>query len=197
MRLGEPEQTDDELVKAAVAGEAWAAAALLDRYGAFVERLLRRVLGNDPEVEDLVQDAFMTILTSIAQVREGSAVKGWIASIAVHLAHRTIRRRTLARWLAVFRPAAGAGPPAAHEPRAALRRVYEVLDRLPADERVAFTLRYIEEMPLDEVAAASGVSLATVKRKLSRAEGRFVAAARGDAVLKTWLEQGDRWTSER
>ena len=72
----------------------------------------------------------------------------------------------------------------------------ELLDRLPVEERVAFTLRYIEEMSLEEVAEASGVSLATVKRKLSRAEARFLAAARADATLRTWLERGDRWTTE-
>ncbi len=181
---------------AAASGEPWAAASLLDRYGAMVERLLRRVLGQDPDLEDLVQDAFASILASVGQVRDGAAVKGWIASVAVHTAHRAIRRRKLTRWLAVFHPAEEAVTIPAHEPRAALHRVYELLDRLPVEERVAFTLRYIEEMSLEEVAEASGVSLATVKRKLSRAEARFLAAARADATLRTWLERGDRWTTE-
>lgn len=196
LRLVELPQTDDEIVKAAAAGEGWAAAALLDRYGVMVERLMRRVLGHDPDLEDLVQDAFAAILASLGQVRDGNAIKGWIASITVHTAHRAIRRRRMLRWLAVFRPVEDVAPAAPHEPRAALRRVYEVLDRLPADERIAFSLRYIEEMPLDEVAGACGVSLATIKRKLARAEARFVAAARGDATLKSWLEQGDRWTTQ-
>jgi RNA polymerase sigma-70 factor (ECF subfamily) len=196
VRLVEHPASDDELVQSAAAGEAWAASALLDRYGAMVERLLRRVLGHDPDLEDLVQDAFANVLGSIGQVREGAAVKGWIASIAVHTAHRAIRRRKLARWLAIFHPASEPVSPPAHEPREALRRVYELLDRLPTDERIAFTLRYIEEMPLEEVAVASGVSLATIKRRLSRAEGRFVAAARVDGTLRAWLERGDRWTTE-
>ena len=196
VRLTERPETDDELVTAAAAGEPWAASALLERYGVMVERLLRRVLGHDPDLEDLVQDAFASILSSVGQVRDGAAVKGWIASVAVHTAHRAIRRRKLARWLAIFRPADEPVAHPSHEPRAALLRVYEVLDRLPADERIAFTLRYIEEMPLEEVAAASGVSLATVKRKLTRAEARFVAAAKADATLRSWLERGDRWTTQ-
>lgn len=196
VRLVERPESDDELVRAAAAGEPWAASALLDRYGPMVERLLRRVLGHDRDLEDLVQDAFANALAAIGQVRDGAAVKGWMASIAVHTAHRAIRRRKLARWLALFHPAEDPVTAPAHEPRAALRRVYELLDRLPADERIAFTLRYIEEMPLEEVAAASGVSLATIKRRLSRAEGRFVAAARADATLRSWIERGDRWTTE-
>jgi RNA polymerase sigma-70 factor (ECF subfamily) len=196
VRLAERPEADEDLVRAAAAGESWAASALLERYGAMVERLLRRVLGHDPDLEDLVQDAFASVLASVGQVRDGAAVKGWIASVAVHTAHRAIRRRKLARWLAVFRPPEEHVAAPAHEPRAALRRVYELLDRLPADERIAFTLRYIEEMPLEEVAVATEVSLATVKRKLARAEGRFVAAARADATLRAWLERGDRWTTE-
>ena len=196
VRLADPPESDEQLVLAAASGEPWAAARLLDRYGAMVERLLRRVLGQDPVLEDLVQDAFASILASVGQVRDGAAVKGWLASVAVHTAHRAIRRRKLTRWLAVFHPAEEAVTIPAHEPRAALHRVYELLDRLPVEERVAFTLRYIEEMSLEEVAEASGVSLATVKRKLSRAEARFLAAARADATLRTWLERGDRWTTE-
>jgi RNA polymerase sigma-70 factor, ECF subfamily len=182
-----------------VAGEPWAAAALLDRYGSMVERLIRRVMGHDPELADLVHDAFATILASVHQVRAGEALKGWIAQVAVHSAHHAIRKRRATRWLCFWR--AGMDPPAepttepALGPRDAVRRVYEVLDHLPADERVAFVLRFLEDMTVNEVAEACDVSLATIKRRLTRAERRFVAAAQRDPVLRTWLEEGDRWTA--
>ena len=53
-----------------------------------------------------------------------------------------------------------------------------ILDRLPVDERLAFALRYINGLELVAVAAACDVSLATVKRRLQRAERSFVAAAK-------------------
>jgi RNA polymerase sigma-70 factor (ECF subfamily) len=39
------------------------------------------------------------------------------------------------------------------------------------------------------------VSLATIKRRLAKAEKRFAAAAQRDNVLREWLEEGGRWTS--
>src|SRR5262249_28986193 len=92
VRIAPPPRSDDEIVGALKRREPWAAAALLARYGSMVERVIRRILGHDPELADLVQDAFTTILASITQVRDGAAVKGWVASIAAHTAHRAIRR---------------------------------------------------------------------------------------------------------
>ncbi len=189
----ESERSDEEIVRALREGERWAAAALLDRYGTMVERLIRRVMGHDPDLEDLVQDAFARVLSAIGQVREGEAVKGWIASIAVHTAHHAIRKRRMARWFLFWRADSESSCEPAIGPRDALRRVYEVLDGLPASERVCFALRFFEEMPLSDVASACGVSLATVKRRLARAERRFTAAAQRDPVLQVWMEEGDRW----
>jgi RNA polymerase sigma-70 factor (ECF subfamily) len=73
-----------------------------------------------------------------------------------------------------------------------LRRTYALLDAIPADERIAFALRYVDGMELTEAAAACGCSLATVKRRISRAEQKFVELARGDALLSERIE-GGRW----
>lgn len=193
LRLPQPARSDEELVRGVAAGEQWAGGALLDRYGAMVERLIRRVMGHDPDLEDLVHEAFATILASAHQVRDGHAVKGWIASVAVHTAHHAIRKRRAARWLCLWRLGSDASCEQAIGPRDAVRRVYDLLDDLAARERVPFALRYLEDMPLEEVAVACGVSLATVKRRLARAERRFTAAARRDPVLRSWMEEGTRW----
>lgn len=205
VRLAPPPRSDEEILAGVAAGERWAAAALLDRYGPMVERLIRRVMGHDPELPDLVHDAFTKILTSVHQVRNSDAVKGWIAAVAAHTAHKAIRRRRASRLIFFWRSVSAEpdaelpDPEPATEPspaiRDALRRVYEVLDHLPADERVAFALRYIEEMGVNDIASACGVSLATIKRRISRAEKRFLAAARRDAELRAWIEEGDRWTA--
>jgi RNA polymerase sigma-70 factor, ECF subfamily len=191
-----PAPTDEALVRAVQAGARWAAAALLERYSPMVERLLRRVLGHDPEIEDLVQDALTTVLTSIGQVRDGAAVKGWIAQIAIHTAHRAIRKRRLHRWLLFWYPRPSEEVSSPVGPRDALRRLYVALDELPPDERIPFTLRFMDEMPLEDVAAACGVSLATIKRRLARAEKKFLAMAKRDTALSACVEEGDRWTME-
>jgi RNA polymerase sigma-70 factor (ECF subfamily) len=65
-----------------------------------------------------------------------------------------------------------------------------ILDAIPEEERVVLVLRYAEEMELTEVAEASGVSLATVKRRLSKASARIIARARRDAILTEYLDEG-------
>jgi RNA polymerase sigma-70 factor (ECF subfamily) len=80
------------------------------------------------------------------------------------------------------------------ETHEAVRATYRVLDTLPDDERMAFSLRFISEMQLTEVAAACRVSLATVKRRLARAEKRFVEAAKDHPALRERLAQGGRWS---
>jgi RNA polymerase sigma-70 factor (ECF subfamily) len=52
-------------------------------------------------------------------------------------------------------------------------RLQRALHQLPVDQQIAFELRHGEELPLDEVAQAIGVSLATVKRYLTAAESKL------------------------
>lgn len=195
-----PVRDDAALLAGLRAGEAWARAGFFDRYAPAVKRILRRVLGpaGDPELPDLVQDAFLEALRSIDRVREASTLAAWMQSIAAHTALRAIRRRSRKKWLRFWEPAdleqAHAVAPNA-EACEALSRTYAALDRLDAEQRLAFTLRYVEGLELVDVASACGVSLATVKRRLARAEQRFVAIAQGDAVLRRWLEEGGRWTT--
>jgi RNA polymerase sigma-70 factor, ECF subfamily len=197
VRLPQTTRSDAELVAAMRRGEAWAAAALLDRHGPLVERLIRRIMGHDSDLPDLVQDAFATILSSIDQVRDENAVKAWMSSIAVHTAHRAIRRRQLSRWIFFWQHDDAVDAPtrdADHGARECVRHVYAALEQLPAEERIVFALRFIEEMQLEDIAATRGVSLATIKRRITRAEQRFVAIAQRDPVLRPWLEEGRRWT---
>lgn len=197
VRLPQTARSDAELVAAMRRGEHWAAAALLDRYGALVERLIRRIMGHDVDLADLVQDAFATILSSIDQVRDETAVKAWMSSIAVHTAHRAIRRRQLSRWIFFWQKDETCDAPTRDTDFAArecVQHVYAALEQLPAEDRIVFALRFIEEMQLEDIADSCGVSLATIKRRISRAEQRFVAIARRDPVLRPWLEEGRRWT---
>ena len=55
--------------------------------------------------------------------------------------------------------------------------VYELVARLPTEERIAFTLRFVEGMTNGEIATVMGCSGGTVKRRISRAKTRFFALA--------------------
>jgi RNA polymerase sigma-70 factor (ECF subfamily) len=81
-------------------------------------------------------------------------------------------------------------PTASAEVSEALALTYRILNRLPPDERIAFALRHIDGMELLAIAEATSVSLATTKRRLARAQQRFVALANRSEVLREWVEKG-------
>lgn len=170
-------------------GDADAAAQLFDRHVTQIERAVHGVLGPDPDVEDLVQDAFVAALRGIAGFHGDEDTLGpWVRAIAVRMALKKIRWRRTRRWIGWLGTDAVAElhGVADTDAQAALLRAYAVLDRLPAVERAAFGLRFIEGMRLEEVADALGVSLATAKRRLVAARERFSQLACGDALLRDW-----------
>lgn len=196
----EAQRDDEALVRGLRAGDAWAREALFDRFARPVERMLRKILGHDghTEIADLVHDTFVQALASVDRLRDAAALVVWMRVIAAHTAHRHIRARTARRWLLFWEPSEL--PEVAVEDvdagvREAYRRTYAVLDGLSADDRVAFVLRHLEGMELTQVAEICEVSLATIKRRLARADARFVASAKRDPVLREWLEEGTRWTT--
>lgn len=187
---------DALLVSAIRAGDERAAVELFERYAGHVRRVLVRVIGPDFELDDLVQDVFLAALEGIERLDDPNVLRGYLTSTAVFTARARIRKRKRWRPLLRFMP----DPPetARHQaPEAgeAVRATYRVLDQLPVDERLAFTLRFVEGMELSEVAKTTGVSIATVKRRLSRAGALFTDRARQEPALHSWLEEGGRWTS--
>jgi RNA polymerase sigma-70 factor, ECF subfamily len=164
---------DAELVRDLREKRPGAGAALFDRYGSYVERILARVLGHtDADLEDVLHEVFAHCLEDIGKLSDPMRLKPWLGQVAVFTARTVIRRRRRRRWLSYLVPwemPEAAEPPVDHAERQIADRLYRALDRLPADERIAFALRYLEEMTITEAADVAGVSPATLKRRLVRA----------------------------
>ncbi len=187
---------DEALIAGIRAGQSGAAVALVERYGNHIERVLYRVLGSDPDLPDVLHDVIAHALTNIDQVRSAEALKAWLTQVAVFCARGVIRKRQRRRWLTFWSPAdlpEVAAPESTPEVRDVLAATYEILAQLPSEERVAFSLRFIDQMELADVAAALDVSLATVKRVLRRAESRFLTFAKRYPVVVEAISQGTRW----
>ncbi len=188
-------ESDEALLEGLRRGDAAARRELFDRFSPHVERVLVRVLGRDQELSDALHDTFVQAFVSVSSVREASALKAWLSIVAVYTARGIIRRRKARRWLRFWAPEDLPEPPAVGpnaEESWAVSRVYVVLDGMPADQRIAFSLRYIEGMSLHEVAETAGCSLATIKRRLTRAQTAFLEASRKDPLLATWAEKFDQ-----
>jgi RNA polymerase sigma-70 factor (ECF subfamily) len=191
---------DDALIEALRAGHPGAAAVFYDQQAAHVHRALQSVLGADAEVPDLLQEVFIRAIDRIGELEDLGRVRGWLTTIAIFTARAHLRRLARRNWLGLFSPERTSvrhQEPPSSDARRALRETYLILEELSADERIAFALRFIEAMSLPDAALACRVSLATFKRRLSRAEKQFLEAARRRPALQQWLEEGTRWGLRR
>ena len=189
---GSKQAEDARLVARLREGAPRATVELVERHGGHVRRVLFRVLGaDDSETGDLFQEVITQAWERIDQLSEPRALKAWLTQIAVFTARKAIRRRRRRRWLTFFADVPEpdiegrwAGP----DMQEAARCVYRILERIPVDERIPFSLRMLEDLDLEATARACGTSLATVRRRLVKAERRFFKMARQYEALAPWLE---------
>lgn len=193
LRLPLPE-SDAALVQAVRAGREGAHEELVRRCTPDVERILQRVLGPDTELEDLAHDVFVASFKAIDSLRDPHALRSWLVGIAIRKARKLIARRK--RW-SFIRSVPPSDLPEQELPTSsaeftdALSCTYRILGTLPVDDRIAFALRHIDGMDLAGVAAHTDVSLATAKRRIARAQKRFVELARKNEALAPWVGEGE------
>ena len=149
------------------------------QYASYVAAIALRVLGRDDEVDDVVQDVFLSAVKGADQLRQREAFKAWLATVTVRVTRRRLRMRRLRSFCGLYHPtdyenvaASGASP----EDRAFLARVYRILDTLPVEQRIAWALRHVNGDALDAIAQACGCSLATVKRRIAAAQAAVESA---------------------
>jgi len=153
-------------------------AALFKRFAPYVARIGLRLLGRESDVDDLIQEVFLAAFKQREQLRDPGAAKNWLATIAVRTARRQLRRRRLRQFVGLEQGSPGlefSDPGLSPEKRALLARVYEILDGMPVDQRLAWTLRYVEGEKLEQVAERCGCSLATAKRRIAAAQAHLQA----------------------
>jgi RNA polymerase sigma-70 factor (ECF subfamily) len=189
---GIPQEVDDAtLVHKLVDQHPDAARLIWQRFAPMVHRILRRSFGPDEDVEDLAQEVFMCVFQKASTLREPQALKAFVITVTAFTVRGELRRRWSRRWLRRQGSSTGSvGQLVFHqdiESREALRRFYLILDRVGVQDRTAFVLRFIEGMPLEDVAVALDVSVATAKRRLARAWDRVVLLAERDTALVDYL----------
>ncbi len=164
---------DAQWVVRAQGGEDFAFDMLYRRHVQFVAAVAVR-LGQRSDVDDLVQETFITAFRELKQLTQPAAFRGWLARITVSKVHR---RRRFWRVFRFFRDEADeratlesmVSSEASPEVRAQLGRVDTAVSRLPEPIRAAWVLRFVLGCTLEEVATGCSCSLATAKRRLTSA----------------------------
>jgi RNA polymerase sigma-70 factor (ECF subfamily) len=186
-----PDETDDVLLVGALVGQHPDAPRLLwRRFAPMVFRMLRRTLGRDDEIEDLVQDVFLCVFQKAHTLRRPRALKAFIISVTVLTSRQELRRRWARRRLPATEDPPGVEAESItgrSDAREALLRFYRILDRLRPTDRAVFVLRFMEALPLEDVSAALDISLATTKRRLARGRSKIELLVARDPFLANYL----------
>jgi RNA polymerase sigma factor (sigma-70 family) len=144
--------------------------ALLQRHGAMVLHVCRRVLGHAQDAEDAFQATFLLLAKSAASIRRQASVASWLYGVAYRLAARakTLNaRRQVREQRAVLMRQQDPGLEAARRELQTL--LDEELHRLPPRFQAALVLCYLEGKTHDEAARQLGWPLGTVRSRVARA----------------------------
>jgi RNA polymerase sigma-70 factor (ECF subfamily) len=168
----EANREEEAIVARVLAGDVEAFAELIDRYKVAVYNLCARMLGDPTEAEDAAQEVFVRAYTQLKSYTPGRKFSTWILSIASHYCIDLLRRRkpsvdldTIAFWKQSDQP-----EPEERALTGEVRdEVRDLLNKLPDKYRGVTILRYWNDLSYDEIAQATGLSVATVKTRLFRA----------------------------
>lgn len=184
MTLSPQAQDDYQWIRRAVNGDQKAYAVLLERYRQPILRIVRRMVQNDEDAEDLTIEAFGKAFRNLGNYSPDFAFSTWLYRIAVNNCIDYIRKR---RIFFYSLDDSGAGDEhgesfqdllrcralnpeelVVHRQRLQIMRL--LLGQLSEKYRLMIELRYFEELSYEEIANVLNIPLGTVKAQLFRAK---------------------------
>ena len=175
---------DDDLkvVRRVVAGDRESFRTIVHRYEGPLFSLIRNLTSDAHDWEDIAQETFLAAYTHLRSFdSRRAAFSTWLFTIARNKCLNARKKR---------RPQTGLRQPESADTRAAgadaeeeewFRRLDAALASLPPEQKTAFVLAEIQELPLAEVARIERVKLGTVKSRLNRAKEKLRAFFRQTA----------------
>jgi RNA polymerase sigma-70 factor (ECF subfamily) len=179
----DPRAADTDLARLAAAGDTEAFRLLMRRHNQKLFRTARAILRDDAEAEEAVQEAWLAAYRALGEFRGDSQLSTWLVRIAAN--ESLGRRRRNIRTAEVIpisvdqtdmpaednaRDENPASAPDVQAMRGEMRHIIEAgIDKLPDGFRAVFVLRAVEEMSVEETAAALDIPEATVRTRFFRA----------------------------
>ncbi len=171
------------LINKIKSGDHQALKKLYDEFKAHVYNTSLSYLQNAEEAEEVTQDVFIEVFKSAGQFRRGSSVGTWIYRITVNksldsLRHRNRKKRS-GFLTSIFKKESVAlqidaphfnHPGVELENQEKARILFAVIDKLPENQKTAFILLQIEELPQKEVAMIMKTTEKAVESLLQRAK---------------------------
>jgi RNA polymerase sigma-70 factor, ECF subfamily len=181
---------DEDVVRRAMGGDRQAFDDLYRRHVDMVWRRLGRLIGPDPDREDLVQQIFLEVFRALDRFRGEAAFATFLHRVMLnhafdHLKRRGRRPRSAAPEALAELCDQAASPEAAAVQRERLALTSALLDRLKPKKRIAFVLRVVEGLSLEEIAALVDASPAAVAQRVRHAQLEI------EAHFARWRRKGE------
>lgn len=203
-------RSDRDVVASVQAGDSDLYEILVSRYNRFLHYMTLRVVHDDADADDLVQEAHLKAFLNLRQFAGRSSFATWLTAIAIHGAvshvrrtpHRLARNGTITMLEESTVGVAAATPDPEHQAlEAESRRALRVaIAALPATYRAVVILRWMRELTTRETAAILGISTQSVKMRLHRAKALLRAdlttrfAPRVDLYPDRRVDRFESWT---
>jgi RNA polymerase sigma-70 factor (ECF subfamily) len=157
------------LVARCQTGDEAARAELVRRYHARLVYFVRRLLGDDCPIDDVLQEVWLAALSHLARLRSPAAFRVWLYRIARNQVCTALRRRH--QWADL--PDDGLAAPADDQPaftRDQAGLIHVCLGRLKPVHREVLVLRFIEGMTYEQIAEVVGCPVGTVRSRIHHAK---------------------------
>src|SRR5262252_2565361 len=197
--------SDDDVVSRVRAGETGLYEMLMRRYNQRLFRVIRSVVMNDDEAEDVLQEAWVRAYEHLDQFAGRASFSTWVTRIAFHKA--LARTRKNRRWTPLENPEGEimaeaerrqttAETPEMQAERSQLGRMLQAaVDGLPETYRSVFVLREVEQLSTTETAECLELSEEAVKTRLHRSRAllrRDLESRLGTAISEAYAFLGER-----
>ena len=186
---------DRALVERALSGDESAFKQLFTRHRDDASRVVYRMLGPSPEVEDVVQDVFLHVYRSLHTFRGDSRFSTWLYRLAVNVTRMHLRRRkSRPRFADVDVPETPSEDQRILDPgeevdqRMRIRALYEVLDTLSEKKREVLVLHDFDGVAAKEIAETLSIPVLTVRTRLFYARKELYVAMRSHPALQSIAE---------
>jgi RNA polymerase sigma-70 factor (ECF subfamily) len=185
------------------AKQALSATALVDDFEGVVRehqsRVFRTLLGmlrDRDAAETLMQETFLRAYQHREKFRGEASIGTWILRIAINLGRDHIRNQRMRFWRKLFQSGVEVDDVAELVPdsrptaerdvlgRERIQQVWDAAEKLSPRQRAVFTMRYVEDMSMDDIAKATGLTPGTVKQHLFRAVAAVQKAVRAEEGKK-------------
>jgi RNA polymerase sigma-70 factor (ECF subfamily) len=167
--------SDEALIEAVKKGDRNAAAWLYNRHVDRIHRICYRIVLDPSQVQDCVQEVWLKVFRKINRFECNKSFAAWLNTVTANTAIDYYRKwikhdNHLGSYEIQARAITADENPGDRKLDGALiqQRIREALEKISANQRTAFILRYYEEMPVGEIAEILGCSEGAVRTHIRR-----------------------------